>query len=126
MNNECHFENPTQVINMGGPWIGDLYIGDLFISQKIILDNIIYSPDRSVIYFIRYYQLGNTVKDIFLKLCYWDFKEHKLFESSQSFDKLYLKGFVEKNIMTICRAFHSELPETCYDLNLSVESFLPA
>lgn len=37
---KIHFENPNQIINMGGPWIGDLFLGNKIIQSSVIIDNL--------------------------------------------------------------------------------------
>lgn len=33
------FQNPNQIINMGGPWVGDLYVDNKFITKNVVIDN---------------------------------------------------------------------------------------
>ena len=35
---KLNFKNAQQIINMGGPWIGDLYINDKYIIDNILID----------------------------------------------------------------------------------------
>lgn len=47
------FKNPDQIINMGGPWISDLYINGNEIENEIIIDN--YLEDSEFYYFVKYF-----------------------------------------------------------------------
>ena len=50
------FKNPDQIINLGGPWISDLYINGNEIENKIIIGN--YLEDSEFCYFVKYFEIS--------------------------------------------------------------------
>lgn len=124
MKSEYTFKNPTQVINMGGPWIGSLYLNECFVANGIVLDNLLYLPDNSKVFFVKYHEIPNKGNGVVFTICYWDLATKKLFESPEEFNMLYLKKFNDEGLMIVCDAFHGELPERCYAYELKLENFV--
>jgi len=42
------FSKPTQILNMGGPWIGNLHINDSYIIDNVIIDNNIFNIETNL------------------------------------------------------------------------------
>jgi hypothetical protein len=117
------FKNPDQIINMGGPWIGDFYYEDVFISKDIIIDNLLFSDNK--VYFVKYHSPSKKRSDIFFTICCWNIDMKSISESTQMFDMLYLKEMISDNEMIICNAFHGEMPESCFNFSITPEAFHP-
>jgi len=117
------FKNADQVINMGGPWIGDFYYDDSFISKNVIVDNLLFSDNK--VYFVKYHSLSKKRSDIFFTICCWDIDIKSLSESTQTFNVLYLREIINDKEMIICNTFHGEMPESCFNFIITPEAFRP-
>ena len=47
-------KSPNQILNMGGPWIADLYIDGKFVSNAIHIDNLIFDFERNRLFIVKF------------------------------------------------------------------------
>ena len=55
---DIRFENPNQIINMGGPWVGNLFLNGVFITSNVNIDNVVYKLSGSQVFFVKYYEIS--------------------------------------------------------------------
>lgn len=122
-NKQWRFENPTQIISMGGPWIGNLYIGEKLVSGSIILDNVIFNEFKKQLLFIRFYKLSRWRSKNYFKINYYDLIDKQLYEFEKKFDMVFIKKFLDQNNLEIYKAFHDKLIETKEVFNIQDETF---
>jgi len=101
------FKNPDQIINMGGPWISDLYINGNEIENKIIIDN--YLEDSEFYYFIKYFEISKKQKDNFFSVIRINKQNFKTMISKEKFEKIFIIE-MKKNILYYADGFHKKLP----------------
>lgn len=51
------FRNEEQIINMGGPYVGDLYIDGRFVEPDVVVDTFAFGENESEIYFSKCYRV---------------------------------------------------------------------
>lgn len=107
MKNYINFKNADQIINMGGPWIGELVINDIEISNNIIIDN--YLDDKEFYYFIKYFEISKKQKENYFSLLRINKDNMKSQISKERFEKIYLKK-IENKMLYYCKGFHEQLP----------------
>lgn len=101
------FENEYQIINMGGPWIGDLIIKQKKIEEYIIIDNFLEKED--FYYFIRYFEVSKKQKDNYFSVLRVNKESLEIRTSHERFDKIYIEN-IEDNTLYFCKGFHNQLP----------------
>ena len=55
--------NPHQILNMGGPWVGDISIQNKLISKDCLIDNVLFKEDMNQLFFVnlKMYQSINAI-----------------------------------------------------------------
>jgi hypothetical protein len=101
------FKNPNQIINMGGPWIGDLYINGNEIENKIIIDN--YLEDSEFYYFVKYFEISKKQKDNFFSIIRINKRNFKMMMSQEKFERIYIID-IKENMLYHANGFHKNLP----------------
>ena len=102
------FENPEQIIGMGGPWIGDLFVENELLSKNVLLDNLYFCQSRRRLYFIKYHLVSKWQKDNFFRLNFCDFgNERRVFEYDFNFDIIYMEEISNLDELIYFRAFHN-------------------
>jgi hypothetical protein len=69
---KLNFKNAQQIINMGGPWIGDLYINDKYIIDKILIDFVWQNDTSDLIAIVQYSSTGKWLNDIVYNVIIYD------------------------------------------------------
>lgn len=111
--------NPYQIINMGGPWIGDLFVDDIYISSDIIVNN--YIDSNQVFYFVKYNKVSERQVDNFFTILRLDVTTTKIDISMEIFDKIYIENVIEDTLYYY-NGFHNKLPLVNIKLNFSAKS----
>lgn len=101
------FENQEQIINMGGPWVGELIINNKKISDNILIDN--YIEKELFYYFIKYFKISRRQKENFFSVLRLDKKDMNVAISIEKFEKIFIKD-IEGNLLYYYAGFHSNLP----------------
>jgi hypothetical protein len=96
-----NFQNPTQILNMGGPWIGDFFIDEIFISNNVLIDNIVFQPEWDKIFFT------NFEKHLFF-VNYINLKDFFVYKYIESFDIVNFGSQIDENSFSIYHAFHNK------------------
>ncbi|WP_434574806.1 hypothetical protein [Riemerella anatipestifer] len=100
------FKNLDQIINMGGPWVGDLYIDGIKIETNIIECNYIDKID--FFYFVKFFETSRKQNDNFFLVLKIDKNNLKIEMSKEKFDKIYIVD-VKDNNMYYTMGFHKNL-----------------
>ena len=118
---EIEVSSTDQVLNMGGPWIGDLYIDGCFVSNNCVVNNFVFDEKRKLIFFVKYH-LANKYYWYFT-INFYNIKDKVAFEFEREFDMVYIKQFIGSNLLEIYRAFHGQFPEKRQVFDLDAEDF---
>ncbi len=102
------FNNPNQILGMGGPWIGDLSIQNKQISQNVIIDNIILDKNLRRVYFIVYKKASKWVKKNYFLVRYLDINTNKIFEFENQFNMIFIHEIDTAKKLVYYDAFHGE------------------
>lgn len=123
MSKLINFKNPRQIINMGGPWIGELFYEQKFITDNIIIDNFIYNVELEEAYFIKYNRISHWNTNNYFSLLNVDFKKFCIKEYSTKFEMIFIVK-IDNNILTYNKCFHNVNVTDNYTLNLNDYSYL--
>lgn len=116
---KVHFENAHQIINMGGPWIGNLFLNGEFITTDVVIDNTI--NNRSKLFYVKYNEVSRWQKDSYFAINYYDLHENAEHQFQKKFSMLYLGNFVDDETIEIFEAFHNNNTETRRYFNIVTE-----
>ena len=115
--NSVSFQNPTQIINMGGPWIGDLFIDKIFIQNNVLIDNIVFQPEWNKIFFTNFENSLFFVNYINLKNTY-------IYKYFKSFDIVNIDRQIDENTFSIYHAFHNKNKDFKEVIQFNQKSFI--
>lgn len=115
------FLNPSQILNMGGPWIGDMYINDTLIIKDCVLDNYLYSAKLNSLYFVQYHLISRYYW--YFSISFIDLEDNTVFKYDKEFDMLYLNEFISDYELEIFRAFHTQNLSTRAVFNIYKEPY---
>lgn len=108
INNEIiKFENPTQVVNMGGPWVGDLWIGNTVVMDEVIMNNLVYSSQLHKLFFIKYNIKSRWQKDNYFTIHYLNTLNKTVFVYKEGFKKVYIDKVIDKSTLVIYNSFNN-------------------
>lgn len=119
---KIEFAKAKQILNMGGPWIGDLMIDGKLISKDCLIDNYIIDSPNSKLYFVKYRSTTGMMNGVFFTINFFLFKEDKLFEYEKQFKILFIKQIMDGK-MEIFEAFHDKLDKFKEYFDLVSEKF---
>ena len=111
-----------QIINMGGPYIGNLLLNNKLIARDCLEDNFIYVEQTQKIYFVKHHDTSGMMSGVFFTISFYSIKEDKLFEYNKHFKMLYLKRIIDDNL-EIYPAFHDKVNNGKTLFNLSKEQY---
>ncbi len=106
------FKNPDQIINMGGPWVGELHLDEYKLTDFVIIDNLLHEKDSDKIYFVKYHQISNRQKDNYFSVNYYDFLKRKIFMFDKKFDKVFIVSITTNNVLNYYEAFYDMTDKT--------------
>lgn len=112
-------DNPRQILNMGGPWIGNILLDGKLIAEDCITDNFVFGPQLETIYFVKYHVLSRY--DWHFTINYTNLNERTVCEYSQRFKSIYIKRLVNEHELEIFHAFHDKMPLTRDIFNINKE-----
>jgi hypothetical protein len=112
------WDNPKEILGMGGPWVGDLMLGYKKISTCIVVDNFLHDKDRNRLYFIKYNLISKWARDNFFSIMYYDIDSNELSDLNKKYDMVYLES-IEGNRLVIFHAFHNKDTSKKAMLNLT-------
>jgi hypothetical protein len=118
---ELTITNQDQILNMGGPGIGDVAIDNDLISKDCILDNFVYNEDLHLLFFVKYNRVSKY--QWYFSINFYNVEAKTLYEFDKVFDMVYLGKFISKNELEIFHAFHGEFANTKSIFNLDEEEF---
>lgn len=100
------FTNPDQIINMGGPWIGELNIDGIKISDNVLIDNVYIDLNNERLYFVKYFPVSRWQKDNYFSVCYYDIKEERVCMNDLRFSQIFIASISNNLTLTYFDAFH--------------------
>ncbi|MGF7081174.1 hypothetical protein [Mucilaginibacter sp. UYCu711] len=113
--------NANQILNMGGPWIGDISLGTDFISKNCIVDNFVYQENTSRLFFVKYNNVSKY--SWYFSINFYNLKSKTIFEFDRVFDMVHLGRFTNDVKLEIYPAFHNQFEDKKEIFNLDEEDF---
>ncbi|MBQ0738619.1 hypothetical protein [Aquimarina celericrescens] len=104
------FEDPHQILGMGGPWIGKLYIQDELVSQNVVVDNFFQDKKLNRVYFIIYKKTSRWLKKNYFYVAFFDLKSKIVFQYDNKFDMIYINEVCNGEELSYYDAFHDKNP----------------
>ena len=115
-NLKVEYLNHRQILNMGGPWVGDLLINNSYISDNVIIDNLLYDQISQDVFFVKFNDnKAYWLKDVYFTICKIDLQTNTFVEYAEKFSKVYLHRKISDCELEIYKAFHNK--------NNNVETF---
>jgi len=109
-----------QIINMGGPHIGDAFLGTELMAKDCIVGNFVYQEKTGFLFFVKYHRInyyqGFTIN-------FYDIKNKLEYEFDREFSIVHLGNFISENKLEIYPAFHGEFKNTVQIFDLDEEDF---
>jgi len=105
-NHELFEVDANQIINMGGPYVCDLYMDTFLISNNVVVDNFIFNEKKNLLYFVKYYEGLKWQSDTYFTINSYHIETSVVNESNRHFIMVYLKKLINENTMEIFLAFH--------------------
>jgi len=103
------FTNPDQILNMGGPWVGDFFCNDLFISNNVIIDNVLCDKSSEKVFFIKYHFVSKRrAKENYFTINYFDVRKKCICEFKKKFEMLFLNSLLSENEIEIFMSFNNK------------------
>ena len=113
------FDNPAQIINMGGPWVGTLMIDGKIIADNVVIDNLYFAPGTQKLYFVRYHHVSKWQNDNYFLLYFVDTAANRIFMYDLKFDRVFIDTVLDNYELTYYDAFHNKNEEKVRKVNLS-------
>lgn len=116
------FVNTEQILNMGGPWIGDLVINGIEIDNNIIIDNIISKLTLKTIFYIKYHDPSRWKIANYFTINSWNYEEEIMQESEEKYGMLYIENSINESEIIVFNSFHGEVKElgSIVDINTMI------
>ena len=113
------FENRTQIMNMGGPWIGELHIENEIKIDNVILDNLYFNSNLHKLYFVRYHPVSKWQKDNFFNVYCLDWKNDSLCRYDMKFEMIYIESVSDDGELIYFKALHDKNPNDAEKIKLN-------
>jgi hypothetical protein len=101
------WNNPEEILGMGGPWIGELILDQTKISNNSVVGNFLFDGKTDRIYFVKYNRISKWAKDNFFSIHYYNLNSGKLAMLDKAYQKVYLES-IEETGLVIFNAFHNK------------------
>lgn len=92
------FDNPNQIINMGGPWVGNLNFNNCIFVENVVLDNFINDESNERFYFVKYNKISKWESDNFFQIQIIDYKHDKLTVVEKRFKKIFIDKIINSDL----------------------------
>jgi hypothetical protein len=120
INNESvNFRSPDQILNMGGPWIGELFVGNSKIIDNVIIDNLIYKENQHRLYFVRYHKISSWSQENYFSVDYFDVLTKSIHTYKMKFEMIFIKEITDTYDLIYYNAFHDKDEMKLKRMNLS-------
>lgn len=109
---EIEFENMNQILNMGGPWVGDLIVEGNKIASNVF-DEYLLKEDETgavLLYFVTYSDDSKWMNENGFFVNKYNLETHELKQFKKRFEKIFLES-IDSNVLTYHDAFHGENPD---------------
>jgi len=113
------FDFPTQIINIGGPWVGTLVIDQKVIADSVLVDNLYPNPKTEKLYFIRYHDVSKWQKNNFFFVYFIEIESGEMYMYDLKFEQIFIDNISSDNEMTYFEAFHNKNEEQIREINLN-------
>ena len=113
-------ENASEIMRMGGPYVGSISIGNSVISDECVLGNYTESDDLRLIFFVKHHQVNSYH---YFTINFYNREANKAFEFDREFDMVHLGAFLGKTQLVIYPAFHDKFPERKLIFDIDKEKF---
>lgn len=100
--------NAQQIINMGGPWVGDLFVGERKVSDTCIEGNIVVNDSDDQVYFISYHKVSKWQNENYFTINSYHVRTSVVIEFEKRFNMVYIDELTDDGKMEIYLAFHNQ------------------
>jgi len=114
-----HFDSPTQIINMGGPWVAKLVIDQKVIANNVLIDNLYPNPTEEKLYFVRYHEVSKWESNNFFYVYFIEVASGEMYMYDLKFVQIFIDGISNGNILAYFDAFHNKNPVLKRTIDLS-------
>lgn len=114
-NHNAFIDSIEQIINMGGPWAGNLYIDHKLISHKCLVNNVIYDQDSKRLVYVKYHAIGKWQANNFFTINILEIDSTVTKQSIRHFPMVFVTNVYPKKL---------ELVEAFHDKDLSTKQAL--
>tara|TARA_R110002050_G_scaffold200492_1_gene335368 strand:+ start:27675 stop:28091 length:417 start_codon:yes stop_codon:yes gene_type:complete len=114
-----NFKRPNQIINMGGPWVGDLYLGGPKLANNILIDNLVYNKNLNKLFFVQYIEISKWQRNNFFTINYFDVRLNRILQYEKKFERIFLKEISNEYKCGYYDAFHDENEKHLNTLDLN-------
>lgn len=112
------FKNPNQILNMGGPWVGEMYYNGKLVASNIIIDNLLFKEGVNRLYFVQYNEQSKWKKENYFTINYFDLSSYKVFTYESKFESIFICSISDRGELIYHEAFHDKNKETEKKLHL--------
>jgi hypothetical protein len=112
------WNNPEEILGMGGPWIGDLMVGERITATCTVVNNFLFDKKHGKIYFIRYNRVSEWANDNFFSIQYYALNSCKVYNMNKAYDSIYLDS-IDGNFLIAFKAFHNKDSSKRISINLT-------
>ena len=105
-NHVVEIKNVDQILNMGGPWVGDIYIDNILISESVHVDNLIYSSKFKKLFIVKYFHTSIHQRSNYFSIGFFDLVNGILKFIDKKFEMVYVKEIINEKELLIVKAFH--------------------
>lgn len=113
------FNTPTQIINMGGPWVGELVIDQKNVIDNVVIDNLYPDLETKKLYFTRYHDVSKWKKNNFFFVYFIEIVNGSMYMYDLKFDQIFIDSVSNNNELTYFDAFHNKNPERKRSVDLN-------
>lgn len=113
------FKSPEQIINMGGPWVGELIIDQKSVVDNVVIDNLYVNSETRKLYFIRYHEVSKWQKDNFFFVYFIESGNGDMYMYDLKFDQVFIDEVSVNNELTYFDAFHNKNPDKIRKIDLN-------
>lgn len=117
---DIKIESAGEILNMGGPWVGDLYVSGKFITSGCLLDNYVIKEKQQLLFFIKHNRINRYW---YFSVNFLDLNSFTQYQFDEEFTMAYLGEFVGENQLEVYRAFHNQFPSSKIIFDLDAENF---
>jgi len=112
------FKNPNQILNMGGPWVGEMFYNGKQVTDNVIIDNILFEEGLNRLFFVKFNEQSKWKNDNYFTINYFDLSTYNVFKYESKFESIFISSISDNGELLYYEAFHDKNKETKKKINL--------